>query len=93
MNILVFDIETVPDVETGKKIYDLEGLPDKDAIKAIEHLRNQQTGSDFMPHYMQRIVAISAVLSTVDSFKVWSLGSLKSTEKELWSEYLAFYNL
>lgn len=83
MNILVFDIETVPDVETGKKIYDLEGLPDKDVIKAIEHLRNQQTGSDFMPHYMQRIVAISAVLSTVDSFKVWSLGSLKSTEKEL----------
>jgi len=83
MNILVFDIETVPDVEAGKKIYDLEGLPDKDVIKAIEHLRNQQTGSDFMPHYMQRIVAISAVLSTVDSFKVWSLGSLKSTEKEL----------
>lgn len=83
MNILVFDIETVPDVETGKKIYDLEGLSDKDVIKAIEHLLNQRTGSDFIPHYMQRIVAISAVLSTVDSFKVWSLGSLGSTEKEL----------
>jgi predicted PolB exonuclease-like 3'-5' exonuclease len=83
MNILVFDIETVPDVESGKKIYDLEGLPDKDVIKAIEHMRNQQTGSDFMPHYMQRIVAISAVLSTHDSVRVWSLGEADSTEKEL----------
>lgn len=83
MNTLVFDIETVPDVESGKKIYDLEGLPDKDVIQAIEHLRNQQTGSDFMPHYMQRIVAISAVLSTHDSIKVWSLGDADSPEKEL----------
>lgn len=83
MNVLVFDIETVPDVESGKKIYDLEDLPDKDVIKAIEHLRTQQTGSGFMPHYMQRIVAISAVLSTHDSVKVWSLGDADSPEKEL----------
>jgi predicted PolB exonuclease-like 3'-5' exonuclease len=83
MNTLVFDIETVPDVESGKKIYDLEGLPDKDVIKAIEHMRNQQTGSDFMPHYMQRIVAISAVLTAHDSVKVWSLGDADSSEKEL----------
>ena len=83
MNTLVFDIETVPDVESGKKIYDLEGLPDKDVIKAIEHMRNQQTGSDFMPHYMQRIVAISVVLATHDSVKVWSIGDGDSSEKEL----------
>ena len=83
MNLLVFDIETVPDTETGKKIYNLEGLSDEDMIRAIEHLRNQQTGSEFMPHYMHRIVAISAVLSTSDSFQVWSLGTLLSTEKEL----------
>ncbi len=83
MNVLVFDIETVPDVESGKRIHDLEGLPDKDVIKALEHLRYQQTGSTFMPHYMQRIVAISAVLHTHDTFKVWSLGSEDSSEKEL----------
>lgn len=83
MNILVFDIETVPDIASGKKIYDLEGLSDEDVLRAIQHLRNQQTGSEFMPHYMQHIVAISSVLSTVDSFQVWSLGSLESTEKEL----------
>ncbi len=83
MNTLVFDIETVPDIESSKKIHNLEGLSDKDVIKAIEHLRNQQTGSEFMPHYLQKIVAISAVLPSEDNFKVWSLGSEDSTEKEL----------
>ena len=89
MNVLVFDIETVPDVNSGKKIYDLEGLSDKDIIKAIEHLRTQQTGSGFMPHYMQQIVAISAVLSTGNTFKVWSLGEKGSSEKELLERYFA----
>jgi len=89
MNVLVFDIETVPDVESGKKIYDLEGLSDKDVIKAIEHLRTQQTGSGFMPHYMQQIVAISAVLSTGNTFKVWSLGEKESSEKELLERFFA----
>ena len=83
MNVLVFDIETVPDIESGKKVYALQGLPDKDVIKAIEQIRSQQTYSGFMPHYLQRIVAISTVLFTADTFKVWSLGTLQSTEKEL----------
>ena len=83
MSVLVFDIETVPDIESGKKVYALQGLPDKDVIKAIEQIRSQQTSSGFMPHYLQRIVAISTVLFTADTFKVWSLGTLKSTEKEL----------
>lgn len=83
MNVLVFDIETAPDIESGKKIYDLEGLQDKDVIKAIEHLRNQQTGSEFLPHYLQRVVAISVALSTHDSFNIWTLGSADSSEKEL----------
>ena len=26
MNILVFDIETIPDVELGRRLYGLEGL-------------------------------------------------------------------
>ena len=89
MNVLIFDIETVPDVESGKKIYDLDGLSDKDVIKAIEHLRTQQIGNGFMPHYMQQIVAISAVLSTGNTLKVWSLGEKDSNEKELLERFFA----
>ena len=83
MNVFVFDIETVPDIESGKRIYDLQGLPDQDVIRAIEHLRSQQTGNTFLPHYLHRIVAISVVLSSADTFRVWSLGSSASDEKEL----------
>lgn len=83
MNVLVFDIETVPDFESSKNIYDLDGLSKEDVIKAVEHLRNQQTGSEFLPHYLQQIVAISAVLSSGEKLKVWSLGNEDSTEKEL----------
>ncbi len=83
MNIFVFDIETIPDIESGKRLYDLEGLSDKDAGKAMFHMRQQKTGSEFMPHHMQRIVAISIVLRSRDSFKVWTLGDEDADEKEI----------
>ena len=35
MNTLVFDIETVPDVELGRRLYDLEGLDDAAVAKAM----------------------------------------------------------
>ena len=89
MNTLVFDIETVPDIESGKKIYELDGLSDKDVIKAIEHMRTQHTGNGFMPHHLQQIVAISAVLSAGNQFKVWSLGEKGSSEKELLERFFA----
>ena len=37
MNVLVFDIETVPDLEGGSRIYDLVGLNDKDTASALFH--------------------------------------------------------
>ena len=30
MNCFAFDIETIPDVEFGRKMWDLEGLSDED---------------------------------------------------------------
>ncbi len=35
MNILVFDIETVPDIESGKKLYNLDGLKAEDAAELM----------------------------------------------------------
>ena len=41
MNVLIFDIETVPDTCGGAKLLELEGLSKKDIIKAMEHTQFQ----------------------------------------------------
>lgn len=83
MNCLVFDIETVPDVELGRRLFDVDGLSDEEVMKAMFTLRRQASGSDFLPHEQHRVVAISCVLRARDVLKVWSLGDVNSTEREL----------
>lgn len=84
MNVLVFDIETIPDLDAGRRLYGLEDLSDKDVAKAMFHMRRQETGgSDFLRLHLQRVVAISAVLRSRDQLKVWSLGDADADEKEL----------
>ncbi|MBD3652481.1 3'-5' exonuclease [Kangiella sp.] len=83
MNIFVFDIETIPDVETGRLLNEFEGLSDEDVVTAMEHLRYQQTGNAFQPLYLQKVVAISAVFRHGDKLTVWSLGDEQADEKEI----------
>ena len=62
MNLFVFDIETVPDVESGRRLYGLDVLDERNAAAAMFHLRAQETGgSEFLHHHLHRIVAISGV--------------------------------
>jgi predicted PolB exonuclease-like 3'-5' exonuclease len=83
MNIFVFDIETIPDIDGCRRLYDLHGLSDDDVAKAVFHKRRQQANTEFLRHHLHRVVAISAVLRTRDQFKVWSLGDLESGEQDL----------
>lgn len=83
MNVFVFDIETVPDIDGGRRLFGLDGLSDKDVASAMVTLRRQQSGSEFLRLHLQRVVAISAVLRTADAFKVWSLGTPESGEADL----------
>ena len=88
MNVLVFDIETIPDVRSGEKIFGLEGLSDEDIARAMFAKQLQKTGgSDFLPLHLHKIVAISAVYRSRDALKVWSLGSEESGESELISRF------
>lgn len=89
MTIFVFDIETIPDVETGRTLYDLQGLSDEDTAQAMFALRRSKTGSDFLPHYLQKICAISIVLRHGSQVKVWSLGDESSDEKELINRFFS----
>jgi predicted PolB exonuclease-like 3'-5' exonuclease len=87
MNVLVFDIETVPDVELGRRLYGLEGLEDAAVAKAMFAQQRASTGGEFLPHLQQRVVAISCVLRARDQLKVWSLGDLGSSEAELLARF------
>lgn len=83
MNVLVFDIETVPDVELGRRAYGLEGLADAEVAKAMFTRQRQATGHDFLPHEQHRVVAISCALRTRDTLRVWSLGDRDSDEADI----------
>lgn len=82
-NTLVFDIETVPDVAGGGRLFGLEGLSDADTAAAMFHLRRQEAGNDFLRLHLQRVVAISAVYRSGDRIAVWSLGDEQADEKSL----------
>ncbi len=83
MNTLVFDIETVPDTDLGRRLHDLKGLSDAQVAQIMFAKRRQETGSDFLSHEQHRVVAISVAMRSRDSLKVWSLGDEQSTEKDL----------
>jgi 3'-5' exonuclease len=83
LNTLVFDIETVPDVDFGRRHLALEGLADEDVAQAMFALRRVRAGSEFLPLLQHRIVAISCAMRSREGFKVWSLGDVEAGEEEL----------
>lgn len=83
MNCFAFDIETVPDVEFGRRLWDLDGLSDEDVGNAMLFRQKQKTGSEFLPLHQHRIVAISVAYRSRDSFRVWTLGDRDADEAEI----------
>ena len=83
MHCFSFDIETIPDVEFGRRAYGLDGLDDKDVATAMMFKRQQAVGHDFLPLHQHRVVAISVALRTGDEFRVWTLGDEDSGEAEI----------
>ncbi|MEP7068525.1 MAG: 3'-5' exonuclease [Usitatibacter sp.] len=82
--ILVFDIETVPDVEGLRKLWELgPEVSDAGVVELVQQRRRQNTGSDFMPAHLQKVVAISCALRDRDAVRVWSLGSRDDPERDL----------
>jgi predicted PolB exonuclease-like 3'-5' exonuclease len=82
--ILVFDIETVPDVAGLRRVHGIESsLADTDVLAWHAQQRRAATGSDFSPHYLQKVVAVSCVLRDETRFNVWSLGEVADGEADL----------
>ena len=82
--ILAFDIETVPDVAGIRRISDLPAdLDDAAVCEWYAQKRRSASGSDFAPHYLQRVVAIACALRSESGFRVWSIGEVDDPEPEL----------
>lgn len=83
MNVFVFDIETIPDVAAGRKLYGLHDLSDLEVAEIMFHKRRQESGGEFLRPHLHRIVAISVMMRSAQRCKVWSLGGLQAPEREL----------
>jgi predicted PolB exonuclease-like 3'-5' exonuclease len=82
--VLVFDIETIPDIEGLRRLHGLgKEVADRDVAAMAFQLRRQETGGDFLPLYLHRVIVISCALRERDSFRVWSLGEIGCAEGEL----------
>ena len=90
MNVFAFKIKSVPDVELGKRLYDLHDLSDEDVTRVMIAKCREKTGPDGkLALHMQRIAAISAIYRDDNIVKLWSLGDMKSSEKKLIQHFFA----
>lgn len=82
--ILTFDIETIPDAEGLRRLWELgPEVSDAAVVELASQRRRQATGNDFLPPHLHRVVAISCALRERDSVRVWSLGSPQDAERDL----------
>jgi predicted PolB exonuclease-like 3'-5' exonuclease len=79
--VLAFDIETVPDVAGIRRLHHLpDDLPDHDVAEIAAQKRRVQTGSDFLPPYLHRVIVISCVLRNDEGVRVFSIGEPEAGE-------------
>jgi len=82
--LLVFDIETVPDVVGIRRVHDIGGHVDDAGVVAwFSQRRRASSGSDFAPLHLQQVVAIGCVLRDAAGVRVWSVAEASDAEPEL----------
>ena len=91
--ILVFDIETIADIEAARRIYpQLASLNDADTLSALTAIRTQEAGHDFMRLPLQRIVCISALYIKDGKLSLFSLTADKFSEKDILAKFFRAFN-
>ena len=72
--VLVFDIETIPDVAGIRRLNDLPAdLADSEVAEFAFQQMRAARGSDFLPHHLQRVVTISCLFRDTRQVRVFSL--------------------
>ena len=88
--VLVFDIETIPDVAGLRRLRaEWRDLADAEVAECAFEERRGKSGADFLPLYLHRIVAISCVLRNDAGFRVGSIGATIDPEAALVQSFFA----
>lgn len=68
---LSFQIQTIPDVQAIRQLYQLDGeIGEADIADFVLQRCRAQSGTDFMPFHLHRVVAIAGVLQQDDGLRV-----------------------
>lgn len=93
--ILVFDIETMPDMITGRRLYpQIADLSDEDALSALIALREAEAGNSFMRQPLHKVVCLSFLWVDMDkpSFYLKSLSLKDMSETDILSTFFRAFD-
>lgn len=74
MSTAVFTIKTIPDIDAGRRLYNLHDLSDKEIANVMFYKRRQETeNSEFLRLHLQQVCALSVVLRDDNGLQLLSL--------------------
>jgi predicted PolB exonuclease-like 3'-5' exonuclease len=95
--ILIFDIETVPDVHAGQRMNGLN-LPTEEALQALSHLRRSDAlgrydgSTDFPRLPFHEIVCISGLWVGSGEMKLFSFSQQDLSERDIIARFLGVFD-
>ena len=85
---LVFDLETIPDIEGLRRLNGWgEDIEDVEVVTRAFAARKEATGSDFLPLHLQKVAVVGCVFRDDQGFRVKCLGSADDPEPALLSGF------
>ena len=91
MSTLIFDIETIPDIEGLRRQpkYSSFNMDDETFVQQVFEAQKEKTGSEFLPLPFHRVVTISGVLRTSKEIRLFSLSEPDLDEKTIITRFFA----
>lgn len=85
---LVFDLETIPDVEGLRRLHGWDHeVSDAEVAQRAFAARKELTGSEFLPLHLQRVAVVGCVFRDDQGFRVRCLGQADDPEQVLLSGF------
>ncbi len=90
--VLVFDLETIPDLSAARKLYGFDGLSDEEASLAWTNLRMQQGGNEFPRLPFHEIVCCSGLGWRDGKLSLFSFSQKTLAEADILRRFLGIFD-